>query len=272
MNVALTIAGSDSGGGAGIQADIKSMQANGVYAASVVTAITAQNTLTVTEAFELPLSLIEKQLDAVFEDISVRATKTGMLSSSQVIELVARELAAREIAPLVVDPVMISKSGYELLAEDAVETLKTKLLPLATVVTPNAHEAQHLTGIDVASTDAATEAAKAIFEMGPRAVLVKGGHIDTDDDAVDVLFDGKNTYTFAAPRILTKNTHGSGCTYASAIAANLARGMPLRESIARAKRYVTDAIRHGLSIGQGHGPTNHFYFLKDVEVFPIGEG
>ncbi len=271
MNVALTIAGSDSGGGAGIQADIKSMQANGVFAASVLTAVTAQNTLAVTEAFELPLELIEKQIDAVYEDIPVSATKTGMLASSPVIELVARKLRKREVAPLVIDPVMVSKSGYRLLAEDAVETLKADLLPLATVVTPNAHEAQHLTGMEIRSTEDAKDAARAIFDMGPRAALVKGGHVDEEKDAVDVLYDGKQTYTFAAPRILTKNTHGTGCTYASAIAANLARGMPLREAIARAKRYVTDAIRHGLSIGQGHGPTNHFYFLKDVRVFPIGE-
>jgi hydroxymethylpyrimidine/phosphomethylpyrimidine kinase len=272
MTVALTIAGSDSGGGAGIQADIKSMQANGVYAASVLTAVTAQNTVAVTDAFELPLALIEKQIDAVFEDLPIRATKTGMLSSAQVIDLVARKLAARRVAPLVVDPVMISKSGFALLADDAIETLKDVLLPLATVVTPNAHEARLLTGIDPRSKDDAADAARAIFELGPGAVLVKGGHIGESGDAVDVLFDGKQIHTFSAPRILTKSTHGTGCTFASAICANLAREMPLRASIARAKRYMTEAIRHAVPLGQGHGPTNHFYFLKDLDVFPIGDG
>lgn len=272
MKVALTIAGSDSGGGAGIQADVKAMQANGVFAASVIAAVTAQNTVAVTNAFELPLEVIEAQIDAVFDDIPISATKTGMLSSAEIISLVARKIEEREAQPLVVDPVMISKSGFRLLKEDAVETLKAKLLPLATVVTPNAHEAEDLTGIRITSIEAAKEAARAIHRLGAKAVLVKGGHIEEDDEAIDVLFDGKQTYSFAAPRIKTKNTHGTGCTYASAIAANLARGFTLRESIARSKRYVTDAIRHGFSIGAGHGPTHHFYYLKKVDEFPVGEG
>ncbi len=272
MKVALTIAGSDSGGGAGIQADIKSMQANGVFAASVITAITAQNTVAVTDALELPLHIIEAQIDAVFDDIPIAATKTGMLSSAEIIELVARKIEERAAFPYVMDPVMVSKSGYHLLKEDAVETLKRRLLPLATVVTPNAHEARHLTGIEVTSRERAEEAARAIHAMGAKAVLVKGGHIEEDDESVDVLFDGQHIHTFTARRIATKNTHGTGCTFASAVAANLARGFSLRGSIARAKRYVTDAIRHGLNIGQGHGPTHHFYFLDALDGFPIGDG
>ena len=272
MQIALTIAGSDSGGGAGIQADIKAMQAHGVFAASVLTAVTAQNTVAVTEAFELPLSLIEAQLDAVFGDIPINAAKTGMLSSSEIIELVSRKLSERDVSPLVVDPVMISKSGYSLLREDAVEALKAHLLPLATVVTPNAHEAELLSGVRVTSVAEAREAAAAIFKLGPRAVLVKGGHIEQEKEAIDVLYDGRQFHTFSAPFIVTKNTHGTGCTYASSIAANLALGYTLRESIARSKRYVTEAIRHGLSIGQGNGPTNHFYFLEGSRAFPLGEG
>ena len=271
MNVAITIAGSDSGGGAGIQADIKAMQANGVYAATVITAITAQNTVAVTEAFELPVSLIEAQMDAVFDDLPIRATKTGMLSSAEIIEAVAARIEAREISPVVVDPVMISKSGFKLLKDDAIGTLKARLIPLAALVTPNAHEAEHLTGIEVKSVEAAREAALRIFEMGPGAVLVKGGHLEDEREAIDVLYDGKSFHTFAAPFIDTKNTHGTGCTYAASIAANLARGYPLRESIARAKRYVSDAIRHGLDIGEGHGPTNHFYFFDRCDVFPVAD-
>lgn len=270
MNTALTIAGSDSGGGAGIQADIKAMQANGVFAASVITAITAQNTVAVTEAFELPVTLIEAQIDAVFDDIAIDATKTGMLSSAAIIQAVAKKVEERAISPLVVDPVMISKSGFQLLREEAVETLKTMLIPLATLVTPNAHEAEHLTGIEVRSVEAAREAAHEILRMGPGAVLIKGGHFEGEREATDVFYDGRQFHTFSAPYVNTKNTHGTGCTYASSIAANLARGFTLRESIARSKRYVTEAIRHGLSIGAGHGPTHHFYFLEGNSAFPIG--
>ena len=271
MKTALTIAGSDSGGGAGIQADIKAMQANGVFAASVITAITAQNTVAVTDAFELPIEIIAAQVDAVLADIPIHATKTGMLSSSEIIEIVVSKIEQWEIRPLVVDPVMISKSGFKLLRDDAVETLRTRLIPLATIITPNAHEAEHLAGMEVRSVEAAREAAHAIYEMGPGAVLIKGGHFEAEKEATDVLYDGKQFHTFSAPYIDTRNTHGTGCTYASAIAANLARGYTVRESIARSKRYVTDAIRHSLDIGAGHGPTNHFYFLKGIDTFPIGQ-
>lgn len=271
MNVALTIAGSDSGGGAGIQADIKAMQAQGVFAASVITAVTAQNTQAVLDAFELPPDLIARQIDAVYDDFTVGATKTGMLSSAAIIEIVAQKLRERQVSPVVVDPVMISKSGFPLLRDDAVETLRERLLPLAALVTPNAGEARRLTGIEVDSEEGQQEAAAAIHAMGPGAVLVKGGHVDEAGDAVDVLYDGKRMRAFRAPRIATEHTHGTGCTYASAIAANLARGFSLKESVARAKRYVTEAIRHAPAIGQGHGPVNHFYFLKQADVFPLAE-
>lgn len=270
--VALTIAGSDSGGGAGIQADIKAMQAQGVFAASVITAITAQNTRAVTAAFELPLELIAAQIDAVFEDLPVAAVKTGMLSSAAIIELVACKAAQWSMRPLVVDPVMISKSGYPLLKPDAIATLRDQLLPLATLVTPNAHEATRLTGLQIESIADLYEAAQRIRAMGPRAVLVKGGHLRGEAEAVDVLYDGERFEEFRAPRIDTPHTHGTGCTYASAIAANLARGFPLVEAVRRAKRYVTEAIQQALPIGHGHGPTHHFYFLKDFNGFPIGEG
>ena len=271
MKLALTIAGSDSGGGAGIQADIKAMQANGVFAASVLTAVTAQNTQAVTAAFDLPTELIAAQIDAVFDDFSVAATKTGMLSSGAIIEVVVEKVRQREMAPLVVDPVMISKSGYALLQEGAVATLKEQLLPLATLVTPNVHEAALLTGMSLHTVDDAREAARRIHALGPKAVLVKGGHLDAEHEAIDVLFDGRQFHTFAAPRLDTPHTHGTGCTYASAIAANLARGYQLRGAIARAKRYVTDAIRHGLDLGSGHGPTHHFYFLEGSGIFPADD-
>jgi hydroxymethylpyrimidine/phosphomethylpyrimidine kinase len=271
MKVALTIAGSDSGGGAGIQADIKAMQANGVFAASVLTAVTAQNTRAVLDAYELPLDLIEKQIDAVFDDIRIDAVKTGMLASVPVIDLVARKLKQRATQPVVVDPVMISKSGYSLLQPDAVDALRRMIAPLATVITPNAHEASHLAEIPVRTLDDAREAASRIYKLGPKAVLVKGGHLENSGEATDVLYDGQAFYEFSTPYIQTAHTHGTGCTYASAIAANLARGYALHEAIGRAKRYMEGAIRHALDIGGGHGPTHHFYYLEGSGIFPVAD-
>jgi hydroxymethylpyrimidine/phosphomethylpyrimidine kinase len=263
--VALTIAGSDSGGGAGIQADIKSMEANGVFATSALAAVTAQNTETVAEAHDLPPELVAAQIDAVAEDMDVRAAKTGMLSAPAIIEAVADRVAAHNLKPFVVDPVMISKTGFKLLQDAAIDTLVDELLPLATVVTPNVHEASHLTGIDVDSVESLTEAAHALLDAGPDAVLAKGGHLSEGDEAVDVLVTGDATRTFSAPRIDTEHTHGTGCTYASAIAAHLAHGHDLSAAIERAKRYVTGAIRHALPLGHGRGPTNHFFHL-DAEA------
>lgn len=272
--IALTIAGSDSSGGAGIQADIKAMEANGVYAASVLAAVTAQNTQTVSMAYELPPNLVAAQIDAVHEDLDVQVVKTGMLSSSEIIHVVVQRVQARDLTPLVVDPVMISKSGFKLLKDNAIDALKEQLLPLATVITPNLHEASHLTGRDIFALDDVKAAAKELHALGPEAVLVKGGHLREESEAIDVFYDGDAFHTFTAPRIDTNNTHGTGCTYASAIAAHLAHGRDLQTAIDRAKRYVTSAIRHALDIGHGHGPTNHFFHLdpegavEDASVEP----
>lgn len=263
--IALTIAGSDSGGGAGIQADIKAMQANGVFATSAITAITAQNTQAVTHAMDLPLDIIEAQIDAVFDDFEIGAVKTGMLSSATIIETVARKARQWQMKPLVVDPVMISTSGFKLLQDDAVESLVKQLIPLATLVTPNTHEAGHLIGEEIHSLEDAKDAAWRIKAMGPEAVLVKGGHLEGTTEAIDVFYDGVSFSYFKAPFIDTPHTHGTGCTYASAIAANLAKGVVLATAIEQAKRYVTEAIRHGLAIGKGNGPTHHFYFLEKNE-------
>ena len=260
--VALTIAGSDSGGGAGIQADIKAMEANGVFATSALTAVTAQNTETVAEAHDLPPSLVAAQIDAVAEDMDVRAAKTGMLSAPGIIEAVADRVRAHSLGPFVVDPVMISKTGFKLLKDEAINTLLDELLPLATLITPNAHEAAHLTGQDdLEAVEDLRRAAEALYERGPEAVLVKGGHLADEEEAVDVLVDDRGARTFTAPRIDTRHTHGTGCTYASAIAANLAKGYAVDAAVDRAKRYVTGAIRHALPLGHGRGPTNHFFHL-----------
>lgn len=271
MTTALTIAGSDSGGGAGIQADIKTMQAHGVFAASVITAVTAQNTEAVTGAHELPPAFIAQQIDTVVSDIEVHAYKTGMLSSAAIIEIVADRVAEHDLHPLVVDPVMISKSGFKLLKDEAIDTMKQRLLPLATVLTPNVHEAEHLTGRTIRTVDDARAAARDLHRSGAAAVLVKGGHLEGETEAVDVLYDGSEFRTFSSERIDTPHTHGTGCTYASAIAANLARGFDLATSVERAKRYVTEAIRHGLPLGSGHGPTHHFYFMNGLDQFPLGD-
>jgi hydroxymethylpyrimidine/phosphomethylpyrimidine kinase len=257
----LTIAGSDSGGGAGIQADLKSIQANGAFGMSVITAITAQNTVAVTRVFDLPVEIIEAQLDAVFDDFEVAAVKTGMLSSRAIVEAVAERLAARRARNVVVDPVMISKSGHALLQADAIECVRRRLLPLAAVVTPNVHEAELLAGMEIRTLADAEEAGRRIQALGAAAVLVKGGHL-AESPATDVLFDGGSFRRFEGEFIDTPHTHGTGCTYAAAIAAHLAQGRTLVEAIAISKQYLTEAIRHALPIGHGHGPTDHFYFLR----------
>ena len=261
MKQVLTIAGSDSGGGAGIQADIKAMSANGVFAMSAITAVTAQNTEEVTDVFELPLSIIAAQIDAVFDDFDVAAVKTGMLSSAEIVKVVAKLLKPQNVTNLVVDPVMIAKSGHRLLKPDAVEALMHELIPLALVVTPNIHEAQQLSGIEIKTLNDARRAAKIIHRLGCRHVLIKGGHL-LEDRATDLLYDGRFFELFKSEFIDTPHTHGTGCTLASAIAAHLALGKPLTQAVTAAKAYLTEAIRLGLSIGHGKGPTNHFYFLK----------
>ena len=260
---AMTIAGSDSSGGAGIQADLKTFAALGVYGTSAITAVTAQNTLGVTDIHEVPTDVIAAQIRAVLTDIGADAVKTGMLYSQAIIEIVARSLQYYAVRQLVVDPVMVAKGGARLLREDAMQALRTRLLPLATVVTPNIPEAEALAGIAIHTPRDAREAAKKIVSLGARSVVVKGGHL-SGSEATDVFYDGKEFRDFSAPRVDTKNTHGTGCTFASAIAAGLAKGLPLMDAVAQAKRYVTEAIRANLAIGAGHGPLNHFFMPGGV--------
>ena len=254
---AMTIAGSDSGGGAGIQADLKTFAALGVYGASTLTAITAQNTVAVTAVHELPVELIAAQIDAVVTDIGVDAVKTGMLSSAAIVETVAAAVQRHALVNLVVDPVMIAKSGDVLLRPEAVNALRDRLLPLAAVVTPNLPEAETLTGLSINTDAEVRRAAEQIVGRGARAVVVKGGH--RAGPAVDLFYDGVQFQEFTAPRLDTRNTHGTGCTFAAAVAAGLAQGQDLIAAVAQAKDYVTEAIRHAYPLGQGHGPLHHFY-------------
>jgi hydroxymethylpyrimidine/phosphomethylpyrimidine kinase len=259
MIQAVTIAGSDSGGGAGIQADMKAMHANGVFATSVITAVTAQNTTTVRASLDLPVEIIDAQLKAVFDDFQIAAAKTGMLSSPMIVHHVSQFLDREGPPVVVVDPVMMSRSGYPLLHPQAIDSVKKELLPIALLVTPNLPEAELLTGMKIDSIDAMKEAAKRLMEYKCRAVLIKGGHADFSP-GTDLLYDG-DFELLEGRHIDTPNTHGTGCTYASAITARLALGEPLGDAVRHAKHYVTRAIENSLSIGRGHGPTHHFYFI-----------
>jgi hydroxymethylpyrimidine/phosphomethylpyrimidine kinase len=265
IHKALTIAGSDSGAGAGIQADLKTFAALGIYGTSAITAITAQNTRGVTRIFELDPDLVAAQIDAVVQDIGADAVKTGMLANSAIIEAVARKIREYGIVNLVVDPVMMAKSGDLLLRTDAIETLKSRLIPLATVVTPNIPEAEQLTGVPGARMKDLQEAARIIVAMGAKSVVIKGGH--RKGPAADLFFDGKKFRQFSAARIPTSNTHGTGCTFSAAIAANLAKGEKLEQAVSHAKIYMTRAIRKSFAIGAGHSPVNHFYdFWSNLEI------
>ncbi|MCR4398694.1 MAG: bifunctional hydroxymethylpyrimidine kinase/phosphomethylpyrimidine kinase [Firmicutes bacterium] len=264
ISTALTVAGSDSGGGAGIQADLKTFTVLGVYGASVITALTAQNTLGVKSIHDIPPEFVAEQLEAVLGDIGADAVKTGMLANNGIVETVAGVLADHRVKNLVVDPVMVSKSGHPLLEREARAALMRALLPMALIVTPNLYEAEALTGREVRTVDQMKSAAELIARMGPRYVVVKGGHLR--GPAVDVLFDGTGFSLLAQDRVETKNTHGTGCTYSAAIAAFLARGRAPAEAVASAKRYVTTAIRFSLDIGRGHGPTNHMAWKRDKEA------
>ena len=255
---ALTIAGSDSSGGAGIQADLKTFAAHGVYGLSAITAVTAQNTLGVTTFEAQPADLVTAQIEAVAADIGVDAAKTGMLATAAIVEAVAAAVAELELPWLVVDPVMIAKSGAALLDEEAVATLKVELLRHAFVVTPNVPEAEALSGLTIRTAADQREAARRIAAFGPAAVLIKGGHLDSPD-ILDLLYDGERFREFRAERVPGTSTHGTGCTFASAIAAHLALGRPLDEAIPRAQAYVAGAIRTAPALGQGHGPMNHFW-------------
>ena len=255
--IVLTIAGSDSGAGAGAQADLKTFAAHGVYGVSALTAITAQNTLGVTAIAEVDVPLIEAQIDAIAADLRPAAVKVGMLSSAEVIAAVAAKVREHRFERVVVDPVMVAQSGYRLIRDDAMQTLIAEMLPLALVLTPNAGEAETLTGLTVRSAEQARAAAPTIHRMGPAHVLIKGGHYE--GDAVDVLYDGESFAHYSAARIDTVNTHGTGCTLSSAIAANLALGADVPQAVQRAKHYTTEAIRRAFRVGSGHGPLNHFY-------------
>ncbi len=259
MKHLLTIAGSDSSGGAGIQADLKTFAAHGTYGMSVITAVTAQNTTGVTAVVDLSPEIIAAQIDAVFSDIRVDAVKIGMLSQPEIIDCVAERLRFWHPPIIVLDPVMISKSGYALLKPEACAALISQLLPLATLVTPNLPEAETLTGAKIASREDMLRAAQAILSLGARAVLLKGGHLAEAAD--DYLLTREGGAWFEGARIQSLHTHGTGCTLSSSLAANLAKGMTLAESVAASKAYVTQGIRHGLAIGKGCGPTHHFYDL-----------
>lgn len=252
---AMTIAGSDSGAGAGIQADLKTFFALGVYGTSVVTAVTAQNTVEVAAIAEVPEEVVIAQIDTVAEDIGADAVKTGMLVNRSIIQNVADRLEAWGIPFLVVDPVMISKSGAPLLQDDAIAALTSELLPKAAIVTPNIHEAQILSGLQITRIEDMYEAARAIHSLGPRIVVIKGGHLP--DQATDLAYDGRDFIPVEGDRIETRNTHGTGCTFSAAITALLARGEDEIDAIRMAKRYVTTALKKSYIIGSGHSPVNH---------------
>jgi len=258
MRTALTIAGSDSGAGAGIQADLKTFAAHGVYGTSAITAVTAQNTVGVTMFEALSPELVRAQLEAVMSDIGAHAAKTGMLATAAIVETVAAAVVDLRIPRLVVDPVMVAKSGDRLLDDAAMLAMKHALLPRAVVVTPNIPEAEALTGLRITTDGDRREAARRILALGPAAVVIKGGHFGTPD-IVDLLAAGEEFVEFRHERIPGRHTHGTGCTFAASIAASLALGRTLAEAIPLAQRYIAGAIRNGPELGQGHGPMNHFW-------------
>lgn len=259
MKNLLTIAGSDSSGGAGIQADLKTFAAHGTFGMSVITAVTAQNTRGVTKVQDIDCDVVQAQIEAVFDDIHVDAVKIGMVSRPEIIKTIADCLRKYKPAIVVVDPVMISKSGYPLLAPEACSTLISELLPLATLLTPNLPEAESITGMKVTDKDDMLKVAEKIISLGVKSVLVKGGHLENTAD--DLLFDGQTVTWYHGERINTKNTHGTGCTLSSSLAANLAKGMTVQEAVRASKDYVTEAIKYSLSLGSGCGPTHHFVDL-----------
>ena len=259
MRHVLSIAGSDSGGGAGIQADLKTFAALGVYGMSAVTAVTAQNTREVRGVQPLPPVFVAAQIDAVWDDIRVDAVKIGMAANAGIIEAIAAALRRRAPVPVVLDPVMAATSGAALLEPDAVQALTGRLLPLCTVITPNLAEAEMLTGQPVQTVEQMEQAARALVRMGARAAVIKGGHLP--GAAVDVLFNGQETRRFSAARVQNANTHGTGCTFSSAVAAMLACGDPLAQAVGTAKAYLTQAIVHARPVGGGRGPLAHFAAL-----------
>ncbi|MEK3989998.1 MULTISPECIES: bifunctional hydroxymethylpyrimidine kinase/phosphomethylpyrimidine kinase [Robertmurraya] len=260
---ALTIAGSDSGGGAGIQADLKTFQELDVYGMSVITAVTAQNTTGVQGVYKVPLEGIQEQLQSIAEDLRPDAIKTGMLFNSDTIDAVSRFIEFYEMKHVVVDPVMIAKGGASLLQNEAVKALKEKLLPLATIVTPNIPEAEVLTGIKIVTMDDRKQVAKLLHIMGAKTVMIKGGHDQGREEMIDLLYDGQQFHTFSSNRIPTKNTHGTGCTFSAAITAQLAKGSSVVQAVKVAKDFIQAAIEEDLHIGSGHGPTNHWAYKRN---------
>ena len=261
VRVVLSIAGSDSSAGAGIQADLKATsQFYGCYCATVITAVTAQNTRGVQDAYQLPTAIVRAQIESIFSDLNVAAVKTGMLGDAEMINTVADELERRRPPKIVVDPVMISKTGFPLLVDEAVETFKSRMIPLATLITPNTHEAERLTGVSVETIEEATHAGQALLELGASAALVKGGHLE-EAPGTDVLVTPEETHLIEREWIETKHTHGTGCTYASAIAARMAypQDWNLFDCVESAKYWLTEAIRYGLDLGHGVGPTQPFW-------------
>ena len=263
--IALTIAGSDSGGGAGIQADLKTFAMHCVHGTSALTCVTAQNTQGVTRVDALPVEAVVAQIEAVVTDIGVQATKTGMLLNQEIINTVALQVKTLGLNNLVVDPVMVSRTGAQLLDDNAVESLRNILIPMATIVTPNRYEAQMLSGFEIHTLDDMQKAAQQIYHLGASAVLVKGGGMTGDLRGVDVWFDGSQLMTLTTEQVETTNTHGTGCTLSSAIAANLALGKDLLSAVHLAKQYVTTALKYALDIGQGSGPVGHFFPLLPSE-------
>jgi hydroxymethylpyrimidine kinase/phosphomethylpyrimidine kinase len=258
----LSIAGSDPSGGAGIQADLKTASALGAYGMAVITALTAQNTRTVAGVHETPADFVALQIDTIFADVTPDAIKTGMLASAEIIDVVAAKAAEHSFRNLVVDTVMVAKSGDRLLRQDAVQAMRQKLVPLAHVLTPNLPEAEDLLGRELQTDDDIREAARELAAMGARNVVIKGGHRE-GDTVTDILFDGEAFHDFSGPRIETTSTHGTGCTFASAIATFLARGESVRDAVGHAKEYLTEALRRAYPIGGGHGPVHHFWAQWD---------
>ena len=266
MKVVCTIAGSDSGGGAGIQADLKAISANGGFGTSVITAITAQNTKEVVEAQQISIRLIKSQFDAIFSDFNISAIKTGMLANVSVINIVAELIKRYKCNNYVLDPVMISKSGYNLLEKEAIDALQNELFPLATLITPNIYEAQVLSNMEIVTLKDVEIAGNILLEKGVSAVLIKGGHL-LSEKATDTIIMPNYTEYFPGKWIETKNTHGTGCTYSAAIATHLAKGMTLIDAVATSKEYISEAISNGLELGNGSGPTDHFFYLRGKEYY-----
>ncbi|OIU71850.1 bifunctional hydroxymethylpyrimidine kinase/phosphomethylpyrimidine kinase [Rossellomorea aquimaris] len=264
ISKALTIAGSDSGGGAGIQADLKTFQELGAYGMSAITAVTAQNTLGVHGVYPVNIEGIVQQIDAIGDDLGTDALKTGMLFSGEVIEAVSERIHHYGWDNIVVDPVMIAKGGAKLLQDEAVRALKEKLIPLTSVITPNIPEAEVLTEMKITSLNDRKEAAKHLMDMGAKAVVIKGGHAD-DKEVIDLFFDGTTCEELVSPRIETLHTHGTGCTFSAAITAQLAIGMTMRDAVLTAKEFIRAAIEDEIGIGAGHGPTNHWAYNKRGE-------